>query len=75
MDRERSGEIEYMKPTALDLGALTIVYGVVCPNGPSAQHIECSGGSFAEGGNVPGACQTGGNPNVNCVDGSLPGAT
>lgn len=49
MDKECVAEITYVKPIALDLGALEVVYGLACPSGNQADE-RCTGGFLAGGG-------------------------
>ncbi len=65
MDKGRSDEIEYVRPTALDLGALTIVYGALCPAGYTAS--GCNDGTSENDGQ---ACTSGTGPTTYCAGGS-----
>lgn len=67
MDKERLGEIVYVKPAVLDLGALTIVYGILCSSGGGALNCTAGPGHSGQGcigtGNTPTViCDYGGNP-------------
>lgn len=60
-------DIEYVKPTALDLGALTFVYGSLCSTtGSGAVNCVYGGGDEDEG------CQSGNNPRISCLLGGSP---
>ena len=72
MNRERSGEIEYVKPMALDLGALAIVYGATCYSGHNARACNAGGG---EGEFPQPLCRTGYSPEAYCLNGTDVGAT
>lgn len=64
MDKKCVGDIEYVKPQALDLGALTIMYGscrdgsVATPTSGGDSDCNPSGG-FATGGGDPAYCPAG----------------
>jgi len=64
MDKKSANDIEYVKPQALDLGALTIMYGALCPSGLQATNT-CTDGLGASG----GECGSQGQDAASCIAG------
>ena len=60
MMKDYTGEIMYVKPVALDLGALAVLHGGICPAGSGAD-APCITGGFATGYGSVGYCNPGAN--------------
>lgn len=69
MMKDYTGEIMYVKPVALDLGALAVLHGAVCTGGGSAD-APCANGSLASGYGSKGSCESGATASCNLGSGA-----